>query len=667
MQQVMTPEQNRHMASIHCRHFPPRTRPKQKDMCGIAGIIDSSGLASDAGRMCAALDTMKRRGPDSSGVWNDEHAHFGHRRLAIVDLSATGHQPMLSPDGRYVITFNGEIYNHAELRQELTPTGGWRGTSDTETLLSAYQAWGTGCLARLNGMFAFAIWDRVERRLFLARDRLGVKPLYYAQRASCVAFASRPGALRALDGRLDSPMDPQALRMYLELGYIPAPLALHLGVRKLPPAHYLLADDKGVRVARYWDFRHLVPEVSWESRGEDDLMDELDELVKRAVRLRLMSDVPLGAFLSGGVDSALVAACMCGESGAPPRAFTIGFAEPAYDESEVSARIARHLRIEQTTETLSVSELMSLLPQYVEEFDEPFADSSAFPTLALARLAGRHVKVALSGDGGDEAFGGYHYYEIMERLGRTDEWRPEARRAFGRLIGHLPGHRVKLLSGALQPENPIARFHFLRGIGKDFGPVLAPEVLASGPDSGELFAQFAASLAVDLRRAEIGMRLDTGFVLPNLYLQKVDVATMAHSVEARCPLTDYRLVEWAMRLPLRFKIQRGVSKHLLKKLLSRYLPAELVYRPKKGFGIPVADWLRGPLKGWAHELLADSGTMNRLPLDRPRLQELLRLHCSGERDAHPLLWAVLMLACHVARHERGMSLPDVPATTERAA
>ncbi len=446
-------------------------------MCGIAGLYDGNGLSADPDRMGTALDLMRRRGPDSSGTWHDGHAHLGHRRLAIVDLSATGHQPMLSADGRFVITFNGEIYNHAELRAQLDPSGGWRGTSDTETLLAAYERWGNDCLARLNGMFAFAIWDRVARRLFLARDRLGVKPLYYAHRDSFVAFASRPGALRALDERLNSPMDPAALQLYLELGYVPAPYALHMGIRKLPAAHYLVADDGGVRVARYWDFRHLTPDASWESRPENDLLDELDELVRRAVRMRLMSDVPLGAFLSGGVDSALITASMCGEGGAPPRAFTIGFAESDYDESEASARIARHLRVEQTTETLSVSSLLSLLPQYVEEYDEPFADSSAFPTLALARLAGRHVKVALSGDGGDEAFGGYHYYDILQKLGGADEWRSGARRSAGRLIGRLPGHRFKLLAGALQPETAIAQFHFLRTISKDFGPIFETGVL----------------------------------------------------------------------------------------------------------------------------------------------------------------------------------------------
>jgi asparagine synthase (glutamine-hydrolysing) len=636
-------------------------------MCGIAGLFDSAGMRADPDRMAAALALMQRRGPDGGGAWHDTHAHLGHRRLAIVDLSSAGQQPMVSGDGRFVITFNGEIYNHRALRAECEPAGGWRGSSDTETLLAAYARWGVECLSRLNGMFAFAIWDRVERRLFVARDRMGVKPLYWAQRGTLVAFASRPGPLRALDPRFASSMSLTALRMYLELGYVPAPLALHDGVHKLLAGHYLLADARGARVVRYWDFRHIVPIADSACRSEPELLDELDELMRSAVRMRLMSDVPLGGFLSSGVDSALVVAYMCGASATPPRAFTIGFDEPDYDESPLSAQIARHLRVEQTTETLSVSNLLTMLPQFVDEYDEPFADSSAFPTLALARLAGRHVKVALSGDGGDEAFGGYHYYGMMQRLQRADLMRPTTRRLLASMVGNIPDHRVKLLAGALRTATPVGQFHFMRGIVKDYGSVLSPELEEVTESSENLFSQFAASLAMDLQGAEIGMRLDSGFVLPNLFLQKVDVATMAFSVEARCPLTDYRIVEWAMRLPLSYKLRGGTTKYLLKKLLERHLPRDIIHRRKRGFGMPVGGWLRGSLKSWAMQVLNDDATMSRLPVDRARLMEIMKLHCSGQRDAHPVLWAVLMLACYVARHERGESLPEVPSNLVRAA
>jgi asparagine synthase (glutamine-hydrolysing) len=637
-------------------------------MCGIAGLFDPEGIADDPEPMRASLERLRLRGPDDGREWRDRRMLLGHRRLAIVDLSHAGSQPMLSADGRHVIVFNGEIYNHAALRAELTPPGGWRGGSDTETLLEAFREWGVDCLRRLNGMFAFAIWDRQLQRLFAARDRLGVKPLYFAQNNGRFGFASRPGALRALDPAFAGALDEQALRTYLELGYIPAPLALHQGMRKLPAAHYLLADERGVHVARYWDYRQLAPDSGMNSRREDDLLDELDELLRRAVKLRLMADVPVGAFLSGGVDSALVVACMQRESATKPKTFTIGFQEPEFDESRAAGDIARHLGVEHTTESLNVRSLLELLPTFVEQYDEPIADSSAFSTMAAARLARRHVKVALSGDGGDEAFAGYHYYALTQRLQRFAGWSVSGRRALAGMLRRLPGHRGKLLAGALNPRGSVALFHFLRSCAKDFGAPLAPEVLARTEDSLSQFAQFAASFAMDLPCADIGMRIDTGFVLPNLYLQKVDVASMAFSLEARCPFTDYRLVEWAMKLPLRYKLRGGETKYLAKRLLARYLPLDQVQRAKQGFGLPIAAWLRGPLRSWANDLLDDRAAFDRVPLDRARLIAIMRQHEGGGRDAHPVLWASLMLLCYVRRHELEADLPEIsPALTRVAA
>jgi asparagine synthase (glutamine-hydrolysing) len=630
-------------------------------MCGIAGLFDPEGIPDDPEPMRRSLERLRLRGPDDGRVWREDRVVLGHRRLAIVDLSDAGSQPMQSADGRHVIVFNGEIYNHAELRQELAPVGGWRGGSDTETLLEAFRAWGVDCLRRINGMFAFAIWDRQQQRLFAARDRLGVKPLYYAQANGGLGFASRPGALRVLDPAFAGAIDEQALRSYLELGYIPAPFALHQGIRKLSAAHYLLADARGVRVNRYWDYRHLVPDVAANARREDDLLDEFDELLRRAVRLRLMADVPVGAFLSGGVDSALVVACMRREAPVRPACFTIGFQEPEFDESRAASDIARHLGVEHTTESLNVRSLLELLPTFVDQYDEPISDSSAFSTMAAARLARRHVKVALSGDGGDEAFAGYHYYSLTQRVQQLASWPPAGRRALASVLQKLPGHRGKLLAGALNPRGSVALFHFLRSCAKDFGAPLLPDSLARTEDSVAQFAQFAASFAMDLSSADVGMRLDTGFVLPNLYLQKVDVASMAFSLEVRCPFTDYHLVEWAMKLPLRYKLRGGVTKYLAKKLLSRHLPAEQVHRQKQGFGVPVAAWLRGPLRGWANDLLNDRAAFDRVPLDRARLLAIMRQHETGQRDAHPVLWASLMLLCYVRRHELDADLPHVSA------
>jgi asparagine synthase (glutamine-hydrolysing) len=603
------------------------------------------------------LERLKLRGPDDSGTWRDECVLLGHRRLAIVDLSTTGHQPMESSDRRYVIVFNGEIYNHRELRPRLNSRGAWRGTSDTETLIEAYRTWGVECLKHINGMFAFAIWDRTERTLFVARDRMGVKPLYYSDRNGTFGFGSRPGALSMLvgDGALE--IDPEALRVYLELGYIPAPLSFHQDIHKLPAGHYLLVNARGIRRVRYWDYRSIKTDLSMNSRPEGELVEELDALIQDAVKIRLMSDVPLGAFLSGGVDSALVVAAMKSAGVGHPKTFTIGFTEEAYNEGPAAARAARYLGVDHTHETLDVNSLLDLLPSYIQEFDEPFADSSAFPTMAVARLARRYVTVALSGDGADELFGGYHYYPLIERLGLMLGWRARTRRSAGRLFKSLPWHRTKLLAGALQCRDVVGLFHFLRSVGKDYPPLVYPDVLQSTANSESWFAQFASGFAVDLPASESAMRLDAGLTLPDLFLQKVDIATMAYSLEARCPMTDYRLVEWAMRLPMQFKVRKGETKYLLKKVLSKYLPADCVYRPKMGFAVPLAQWLRGPLRPWAQELIHDDALMSRLPLDKRRVRDLLRQQAAGDRESHPLLWSVLMLLCFVKNHAERRALP----------
>ena len=627
-------------------------------MCGIVGVFHSDGKLPDARLFASCVERLRRRGPDDSGLWSDPNVRLGHRRLAVVDLSPAGHQPMESHDRRYVIVFNGEIYNHQDLRAQLTPADGWRSSSDTETLLEAYRAWGVDCLQKLNGMFAFGIWDRLERRMFIARDRVGVKPLYYGYNGRLFAFGSRPGALAPLLGATGSDPDPEALRLYLELGYIPAPLSFYRQVRKLRPGHYMLIDGRSLNIARYWDYRHIPPDVTLRKRPEAQLVDELDSLIRQSVRLRLMSDVPLGAFLSGGVDSAMIVAAMKASGISAPKTFTIAFQEEAYNEGPEAAAIARTIGVEHVTETHSVSDLLALLPMYVEEQDEPFADSSAFATMAVARLARRHVTVALTGDGGDELFGGYHYYPLADRLSRITRWPRGLRTLLQAAAGYLPNHRAKLLAGALKLNGGVEAFNYLRSFAKDFPPLVTATLLEQTASSRDWFEQAAASFALDLTSAETGMRLDLGFMLPDGYLHKVDTATMAFSLEARCPLTDYRLVEWAMRLPVEYKVRGAQTKYLLKKALCRYLPPDQVYRRKRGFAVPVAEWLRGPLRKWALDLLHDTSLTSRLPLEHERIRELFDLHVSGARNAHPLLWAVLMLLCYVARHERNAELPD---------
>lgn len=629
-------------------------------MCGILGLFCFGGIDPDQVDFRRALGRLERRGPDDEGIWQDGHARLGHRRLSVVDLSPSGHQPMLSADRRYVIVFNGEIYNHRELRSRLNPRHGWAGTSDTETLLEAYRSWGTECLQQLNGMFAFAIWDKVERTMFLARDRVGVKPLYYSYQTGTLAFASRPGPLADVLRNTTLDINPEALRAYLELGYVPAPLSFHASVCKLPPGNFLIANSRGMRVVRYWDFRSIVPDVGISGRPEEELVEELDALVRDAVKIRLMSDVPLGAFLSGGVDSALIVASMKAAGVDRPKAFTIAFKEKRYDEGKAAALVAADLGVEHVHETLDSDNLLELLPTYIDQYDEPFSDSSAFPTMAVARLARRHVTVALTGDGADELFAGYHYYPMIDKLNALTRWSDSTKRIAGRFCAAMPLHRAKLFAGAIKCADTVELFHYLRSVSKDYPELISEDILRTTSSSKSWFAQYAADFAMDLSGSETAMRLDSGFTLPDQFLQKVDVATMAYSLEARCPMTDYRLVEWAMRLPARYKYRDGESKYLLKRVASRYLANDRVYRPKMGFGVPIAQWLRGPLRTWAEALLYDDTLMSTVPLARARVRDLWQQYISGRREAHPLLWSVLMLLCFVQKYEANRSLRILP-------
>jgi asparagine synthase (glutamine-hydrolysing) len=611
-------------------------------MCGIVGIVNfKSNIDPESLRRAAA--TMRLRGPDDSGVWVSGNVGLGHRRLSIIDVSSSGHQPMFSEDLRYVIVYNGEIYNFREIRQTLAETDTkWKSESDTEVILAAYARWGPNCVDRFHGMFAFAIWDRQSRLMFAARDRMGVKPFYYHHSPDRFAFASRPNALLSLDGGLSSPLDEQALRFYLEGGYIPAPYSVFQKIRKLPPAHWLLIDEAGIQIRRYWDYRQLAPEYSWERRRAEDLLDELEEILSRSVRSRMIGDVPVGAFLSGGIDSSLVVAMMARQTPHRVKTFTIGFDSKKYDESPHAEAVSRQLGTDHFSERMSVDDLLELRPTFSREFDEPFFDSSAFPTMAVSRLARKHVTVSLSGDGGDELFGGYHYYRFARSFEAFYKLPLSLRRFTASAFAMSPRHRMKLLSGAMRQRSATDAFCFARSIAKDFDTVLGPEVLRRTAGLNDLFAEASRPFPSELKAPEVAMRLDAFYVLPDDYLQKVDVASMAFSLESREPLLDQELVEWAMKLPLKWKLRGGQNKYLLRKLAYRYVPERLLDRPKRGFEVPIADWLRGPLHAWASSELSDSNNFARLPLEQNCLLQLLRLHDSGARQVHPLLWASLV-------------------------
>jgi asparagine synthase (glutamine-hydrolysing) len=620
--------------------------------------------------MAAAL---RHRGPDDEGFWHDAEAGVGlaFRRLAILDLSAEGHQPMLSAGGRYVIAFNGEVYNFRALRAELESTGArFRGHSDTEVMLAAFEAWGlTAAVSRFVGMFAFALWDRTERRLHLVRDRIGIKPLYWGWSRGALLFGSELTALRRHPSFAAS-LDRAAVAGFLRFNYVPAPHAIFEGFRKLEPGCIRTFDLAAAtpggdgRLAPYWTLADVAREgLAHPFAGDErDAVDELEQRLKDSVSLRMIADVPLGAFLSGGIDSSLVVALMRSQAGGPVRTFTIGFEVEEYDESPWARRIAEHLGTTHTEHLVTAAEALAAIPRIAALFDEPFADSSQVPTLLVAELARRHVTVALSGDGGDELFAGYKRYALFADLKRTLGHLPRgARRALGRVLGAVPVETANRLAGLFNPW--LRRY----GSGGAFGDKIRKLAdLLALPDDRALYVELlshwknperlVAGVRERPRLADLADR-PTGFgdpihplmfddtlaYLPDDILVKVDRTSMSVGLEARVPLLDHRVVEFAWRLPLSLKVRRGGTKWALRQVLYRHLPAELVDRPKMGFGLPIDVWLRGPLKAWAEDLLSESRLRRDGLLDPGPIRQKWSEHTSGRRNWHYYLWDVLVL------------------------
>ena len=613
-------------------------------MCGILGKVCFNGNSIESELLLEASDLIKSRGPDDLGVLNLGDCGLAHRRLSVIDLTNAGHQPMNSHCGRYACVFNGEIYNYTIIRDTLIKHNVvFKGNSDTEVLLEGWSKWGIDLLDKIDGMFVFAIWDRNHKKLYIARDRMGEKPCYFHWNGKEFIFSSRPSPLFKLKPDLSKEYDEQALRLYLESGYIPAPYSIHKEIKKLPAAHYLCFDNNGLNIHRYWDFRHIKTQHSWAKRADEDLLDELEEVITNSVRDRMISHVPLGAFLSGGIDSSLMVALMNKHATAPVKTFTIGFEESGYDESQDALLVSQHLKTDHYCEMMSVDNLLSLLPTFIKNYDEPFFDSAAFPTMAVSRLARKHVTVSITGDGGDELFGGYHYYRIANTLKPFFKMPATLRQGVANIAGVIPVHNFQLLSAALSQDSATRSFAFSRSIAKDFRNVLHPDVLTNTIGLGDVFEQAATKFPRDLSSCEQGMRLDAMFTMNDDYLQKTDVASMAYSLESRSPLLARQVVEWAMRLPPKYKLRGSNGKYLLRKLAYRHIPKEILDRPKRGFGVPIDRWLRGPLSGWAKERIEDPLFFEGLPIDQNSVKILLNLHQSGQRNAHPLLWAILMM------------------------
>jgi asparagine synthase (glutamine-hydrolysing) len=628
-------------------------------MCGIAGKFNfDASRPIDREQLQTMTSMVAHRGPDAAGYFVGPGVGLGHRRLSIIDLS-TGDQPLANEDRTVWVVFNGEIYNFAEIRTELESFGHYfRTHTDTEVIVHAYEQWGDSAVDRFRGMFAFALWDERKRRLLLVRDRLGVKPLYYCTTDSGVTFGSE---IKSLLADPDVPRDwsAEALDAYLTLQYVPCPQTMYRAIWKLPPGHMLVAERGRVSTKRYWD---LTFTGDGHAGREEEYLEQLDALVSESVRLRLVSDVPLGAFLSGGIDSSAVVAAMAEQCAGRVVTTTVGFDEQGFNELEYARTVARHLGVEQH-EMIVRPDIVDLLPKLAWHFDEPFADSSAVPTYYVSQAARQHVTVALSGDGGDELWAGYTRH-------RVEQWELTARRWLGPIGGTLAGrlaNRVPLgVKGArsvrhlaLQPADAYARKHAYGQFEADARDALyssdfTNQVRHADPFAGFRAAYEACSSKDPLDRA---LYVDVKTYLVDDIMTKVDRMSMAVSLEAREPLLDHKLLEFAAAVPTSLKLKNGRSKYLLRRLLERRIPRAIVDRPKHGFEAPIGAWLRGPLAPMVDSLLLDGRLRDRGIFDDGAVAGLWRQHRDGRKDHRHRLWSLVMLELWFRQFVDGQSSP----------
>jgi asparagine synthase (glutamine-hydrolysing) len=641
-------------------------------MCGLVGFWQSSGFDAHAARRLTSdmADTLVHRGPDDQGVWTDDTAGvaLGHRRLSIVDLSPAGHQPMLSESGRFVIAFNGEIYNHQEIRKSLEAAGrgsGWRGHSDTETLLAAIEFWGLKkAVGQCVGMFAFALWDRKDRSLSLVRDRVGEKPLYFGWQGSgataTLLFGSELKALK-IHPAFNARIDRGALALFLRHNYIPCPYTIYEGFSKVVPGSIVVfqRQSRDPLVETYWDTLEVAAAgVHNPFKGSpQDAVSALEDIMSRSIAGQMVADVPLGAFLSGGIDSSSIVALMQRQSSQPVRTFTIGFHEKGYNEAEHAKAVAAHLGTRHTELYVTPDQAMAVIPKLPHLYDEPFSDSSQIPTHLVSQLARQDVTVALSGDAGDELFGGYTRYTFAARMwGKLSRIPCVARTAAARMMTSIsPGAWDRIM--AILPDNELSRnagdrIHKgadvmgSRSVAELYYKLVShwndPTSVVIGGREPPTALTLESGLLSGLNSVERMMALDAITYLPDDILVKVDRAAMGVSLETRVPLLDHRIIEFAWTLPIDLKVRDGKGKWVLRQVLERHLPAELFERKKMGFGIPIDSWLRGPLREWAEDLLSESRLRQDGLFETGQIRKKWEEHQSGRRNWQYHLWDLLM-------------------------
>ncbi len=650
-------------------------------MCGLLGFWDFDRTSFEEDEVVQRMLTaLTHRGPDSHGVWTDPNAGLvlGHRRLAIVDLSPAGHQPMASREGRYIMAFNGEIYNFLDLRKELEALGhGFSGGSDTEVMLAAFTQWGIeSAIQRFRGMFAFALWDRQDRVLYLGRDRLGEKPLYYGWLGHTFVFASELKALQqhpAWKGEIDR----DVLALFMRHNCVPSPHSIYKGIYKLPPATFLTIRPSDIGASPqpipYWSAKNVAASgvANLFDYSETQAIEHLDNLLSDAIRSQMLADVPLGAFLSGGVDSSAIVALMQAQTSQPVKTFTIGFHDHEYNEAVYAKDVAKHLGTDHTELYVTPEDALAVIPKLPHIYDEPFSDSSQIPTFLVSQLARQHVTVSLSGDAGDELFGGYNRYLVSQNI-----WNK---------VGRFPRRSRKMLSNAIVSRSPEAWNRSYRSLSSVLPPRFQTalpgeklhklsEVLAS-PDADAMYVGLASHWkqpeSVVLGSTEAStilsnraswphltdftqrmMYLDLMTYLPDDILVKVDRASMANSLESRVPFLDHRVVEFAWQLPMSMKIRDGQGKWILRQVLYKYVPKDLIERPKMGFGVPIDRWLRGPLRDWAEDLLDENLLRQQGFFDPQPIRQKWAEHLSGQRNWQHHLWDVLMFQSWWANQNR---------------